>query len=620
MCGIAGYFSFQHTNRSTIDQMVRALARRGPNGEGVWTDPAAGIALGHTRLSIIDLSSAGRQPMTHAEGRFWITFNGEIYNYMELRHELEAAGVVFVTHTDTEVILAGWNRWGSKLLERLRGMFAFALWDRHENRLVLARDRLGIKPLVWAEIAGGIVFASELRSLLASSLVAPVAAPQAVFDLLATGSVRQPGTALRGVQTLEPGTCMSVEGDGRRSAMRYWDAADAAAPLRRELAGQPYSENVRLVRQRLEEACRYHLVSDVPVGSFLSGGIDSTAVTALMAQAMPQKVKSFSVGFSNTGRVVHELDAARTAAEHIGCEHTEVVLTGQMVADSFDDLVRCMDQPSHDGTNTYFVSQAARRNVTVALSGLGGDELFAGYPHFVILQNATRRPPAATDRLLAILHRLRPNRFTHTSSIRCLAPAERFAELRRVLPDAAIAAAVAQPLRAAFNPGFLESAVQPQIDETQDILVQTALVECQQYLLNTLLHDADVMSMGHSMEVRPILLDHKLVELALALPATAKIRDGRTKAVLKDAVCDLLPPSLLTRPKSGFELPLGAWLKSDLRDRLHEALAAPLAKEFFQPQFLATCGAGLDEGNRTKLQWSVLMFLSWAREHGVHAG
>lgn len=356
--------------------------------------PSRLVAFGHTRLSIIDLSPAGRQPMMHGDGRFWITLNGEIYNYQELRRQLENEGAVFATHTDTEVILAAWARWGIDAVHRFRGMFAFGLWDRQERRLVLVRDRLGIKPLLWAEVPHGLVFASELKALLASGLVDPVLEPRGILDLLATGSVCQPGTMIRGVRNLEPGTCLVVEPDSRRESIRYWDAVASVTALRPELAKFSYADAVCMVRDRLEEACRYHLVADVRVGSFLSGGVDSTAITALMTRQMTEPVKSFSVGFENIGEFRHELDAARLAADHMGCDHTEVIISGRDVEDTFNDLIHTIDQPSHDGANTYFVSRAAHGNVKVVLSGLGGTSSLPD----ILTSLSCNRPPARCHR------------------------------------------------------------------------------------------------------------------------------------------------------------------------------------------------------------------------------
>jgi len=617
MCGIAGFLNKPGGDSSHVESMIHALSRRGPDDHGIWQDTAAGIALGHARLSIIDLSPAGHQPMTHGDGRLWITFNGEIYNYQELRRQLEDGGAVFATHTDTEVVLAAWARWGIHAVRRFRGMFAFGLWDRQERRLVLVRDRMGIKPLLWAEVPDGLVFASELKALLASGLVEPVLEPRGVLDLLATGSVCQPGTMIRGGQSLEPGTCLMVGPNARRESIRYWNAAASVAALRPELAKLSYADGVHMVRDHLEEACRYHLVADVRVGSFLSGGVDSTAITALMARQMSEPVKSFSVGFESTGELRHELDAARLAASHIGCEHTEVIVTDRDVDDVFDDLVRTIDQPSSDGANTYFVSRAARADVKVTLSGLGGDELFAGYPHFAVLQAASRPMPSWVDGLLGMVHRLRPNRWTHPAALRRMSVPRRYAQLRRGLSDGDLAAALTTPLQACFRPGFVEEHLRPLVDESFEPLSQVSLLECRHYLLDTLLRDADAMSMGHGLEVRPVMLDHVLVEHALALPPGFKIRDGRHKAVLKDAVMDLLPPGLLTRPKTGFELPLGHWIRTVLGERLRMALDGSAARALFQPAFLGGCLSRLDEPDVADLLWTLLVLLSWMDKYKI---
>jgi asparagine synthase (glutamine-hydrolysing) len=613
MCGIAGILG-ENASKDRIDRMLLAIARRGPDDRGDWVDPIAGIALGHTRLSIIDLSPLGHQPMTHGDGRYWITFNGEIYNYKELRRELEAEGSSFDSNTDTEIILAAFARWGERCIDRMRGMFAFALWDRRERRLCLVRDRLGIKPLLWAETRNGVVFASELKAMLASGLIEPVVEYQALFDILATGSVCQPRTIIKGIHSLTPGTILTVDASGIRSNRRYWDVAQASALLRPILAKLSYDDSVQLIRDKLEEACRYHLIADVPVGSFLSGGIDSTSVTALMSHYTSAKVKSFCVGFENNDEAQHELRFARIAADYIGSDHTEVIISGKDVSESFDDLIEVIDQPSYDGTNTYFVSRAAGASVKVTLSGLGGDEIFAGYPQFKTFQHAASRNANFFDRVLNQLHQLRPNHLTLPSAIRSLTNPRRYASIRRMLNDSTIAESLTPQMRHHFQPDFLEQYIRPMIDETIDTISQMSLVECQDYLLNVQLRDVDAMGMGHGLEVRPVLLDHVLVEHALALPPEAKVRRGRQKAVFVDAVRDIFPPDLITRPKKGFELPLGMWLRTELRDRVLASLDSSWCRAVFQPSFLADRAKHIDDPREAPLLWTMLIFVSWAEK------
>ena len=307
--------------------------------------------------------------------------------------------------------------------------------------------------------------------------------------------------------------------------------------------------------------------------------------------------------------------AARLAAGYIGCEHTEIVLSGWDIAEAFDDLICAIDQPSHDGTNTYFVSRLASQSVRVVLSGLGGDEFFAGYPHFAWLQQAAERKTRWPDLVLSTLHTLRPNRFTRLAQVRRQKLEQRYASVRRNSSDAAIAAAVADPLLVNFRPSFLETYVTPFINETIDPVSQVSLVEQHHYLRNTLLRDADAMSMGNGLEVRPVLLDHALVEYALALSPSMKLRDGRGKAILVEAVRDLLPPELLSRPKAGFVLPQGSWLRTVLRDRLLDCLNSPRARQMFSPSFLAGEKINFEQGRGTKRLWTLLILISWADKY-----
>ncbi len=614
MCGIAGIIG-ANADAGRVEKMVAAMSRRGPDDCGVWGGGEAGAALGHARLSIIDLSSAGHQPMSTRDGRYWMVFNGEIYNYLEIRKGLELDGHNFFSNSDSEVVLAAFRKWGQSCLQSLRGMFAFAIWDTSSRSLFLARDRMGIKPLVWAETAGGFLFASGINAMLASGLLARTVDPESLFDLLATGSVCQPKTIIKGVESLGPGTCMRVTEGGVRTVTRYWNPNSAIAALRPELQQLSYSELVSLTSKKLEDACRAHLIADVQVGSFLSGGIDSTSVTALMSRNMTKPVKSFSLGFECTHEMENELDAAKLAAQHIGCDHTEIILRGEDVAESFSDLIRMIDQPSYDGTNTYFVSKAASQQVKVALSGLGGDELFAGYPHFSLLESASLRRKNIFDAVLSSINSLRPNRWTYPAAIRCMSTVQRYASLRRILSDDDIFLGISTSLESNFKPGFIEAFVSPLLDRSLDSISTTCLFECNHYLVNTLLRDADAMSMAHSLEVRPVMLDHILVEHALALPSEVKVRNGEHKAILVDAVRDLLPAGLLSRPKTGFTLPLGTWLKTTLRQRLVASLNSPLARSLFQIDFLNKRLQGIDDATESRLLWMIFILVSWAEEH-----
>jgi asparagine synthase (glutamine-hydrolysing) len=616
MCGIAGVRGTGA--REALPGMLGAIAHRGPDDAGTYFDDAAGIGLAHRRLSIIDTSPAGHQPMEW--GGLRIVYNGEVYNYGALRAELEAAGCTFRSHTDTEVILAGYARWGADVLPRLRGMFAFAVWDEAAGELFLARDRFGIKPLYHGTFGGTFLFASELASLLASGRVPRVADPQAVWDYLSHGAVPQPRTIVQGVQALPAGHWMRVRGADVQ-LQRWWDIEEATRTERRALADIGYDEAVAGVRQRLDEATRLHLIADVPVGAFLSGGIDSTLVVGLMSRLAGHPIRTYSVGFGDSHAALSELKWARLAAERFGADHTEVVVTGEDAARVFGRVVEAIDQPSVDGTNTWLVSEAARAGVTVALSGLGGDELFAGYPHFHRLQRMARMAPAgvpAARALAGSAGAFLPGRWRMPLQAFVAPPAERLSQLRRLMSDGERARAVAPALRRALAPERGPGRHAASLREGLDAVGQVSYTEVAGYLRDTLLRDADAMSMAHSLEVRPVLLDHGLAEYAFALPSRFKLHGRQGKRVLIDAAADVLPREIVERPKMGFELPLTAWLKTTLRPRVRDLLASPSARALFAPSFLRALEAEADGGrSRGNGLWAYTVLLAYLEHHGL---
>ena len=398
MCGIAG--TIGRADAAVISAMTAALRHRGPDDGGTRLDPGGAFAFGHRRLAIIDLSAAGQQPMSWAEGRFWITYNGEIYNYRELRRELEARGCVFRTRTDTEVLLAAYATWGEDCLRRLRGMFAFAIADGATRRVFLARDRFGVKPLLYVESPGLLLFASELRAFTAAGQVPQQIDREAVWHYLSFGSIPPPRTIFQGVRSLLPGHAMTVGFDARLlRAWRWWDIATASQVHTETVARLDFPRAAAALRGQLEEATRYHLVADVPVGAFLSGGVDSAAMVALMRHHVTDPIRTFTVAFGEQHRDLSEAEPAAQTARALGTQHQEVTVTDAEAATSFDALLDALDQPSLDGANTWFVARAAAAQVKVVLTGLGGDELFAGYPHFRRHQLAARLRAACGGRL-----------------------------------------------------------------------------------------------------------------------------------------------------------------------------------------------------------------------------
>ncbi len=616
MCGIAGIKGNGDLSQSILP-MVKAMHRRGPDDTGIWHSEDRTLALGHARLSIIDLSSGGHQPMSLESGRYTLVFNGEIFNYNDLKSELIADGYSFRTSSDTEVILVGWQAWGLSLVKRLRGMFAFALWDEQEKDLYLVRDRMGIKPLLFANSNGYLVFGSTLDAVLASGKVKKRLSREGLCDLLSLGSVIQPRTLIEGVRSLDPGTILHVRKNGTSESVRYWDM-ERNDELARELSALSYTEQVSRLQTTLEEASRYHMIADVKIGSFLSGGVDSSAITALMARLSDKPIASFSIGFENRKNLENELTEAAEAAKYLGCDHHELILNGRMVEQYLDDFVSVIDQPSYDGINTYWVSKMAGSSVKVALSGLGGDELFAGYGHFAW----PTVYPSQESRLKPIQNLYRGNSLRwarlYELYMKLAGGHGRLATLRRLGYNADLVKNINPTYRLPLqDEDWVVKAMKQQgIADSTDFRNITRY-ECRSYLLNTLLRDADALSMGHSLEVRPVFLDNELVEFALALPDTAKVRDGRYKAILKDACKDYLPAGFFDRKKKGFTLPTVAWLQSEMKGRLMSNLNSPEASKLFSECYLQKeLPKQVAQGNGLNA-WMIMILLEWIRAKGI---
>jgi asparagine synthase (glutamine-hydrolysing) len=581
--------------------MVEAMRHRGPDDRGDIADGPA--HLGMARLAILDVSAAGHQPMDNAAGDVWIVYNGETYNFAEERDLLRARGATFRSGSDTEVVLRLYETYGDAFLTRLRGMFALAIYDRRggpgRERLLLARDPLGIKPLLVAFTGGGCVFASEIKALLAGGLVARDIDPVGLRLLLTFGSVYQPRTMLKGVSMLPPGHKMVLAGGGVQE-QPFWRPAPNRRP---EVEKASYAEQVEALQAALEDSVARHMVSDVPLGAFLSGGVDSSTLVALMARRAGRRLKTFSVGFEAEGRPIDESGEARATAEQVGADHTHVVVTGRDVTEGIGAIARGLDQPSVDGVNSYFVSMAARRGMTVAISGTGGDELFAGYPWFRYMAAYERQMNAAGpfDRLsegpLAAmaghpwfdgmmrgprrwrLARWRERGFLHRYAV-CYGVFGEWGALRLLCQGAHAAAQAGRSPARDIRAG--------------DLLPRGRAVErvsalcLRGYTANQLLRDIDAVSMAHSLEVRVPFLDVPMVDLALSLPPETKLgpvtgaerehvtyNESGTKRILLDVSRRVLGRDLGCQPKRGFAMPFEAWLRGPLRPVLMETTSRP---------------------------------------------
>jgi len=571
MCGIAGvYAPDERRAQAAVAAMTRQLEHRGPDDGGIETiRTVAGqvLVLGFRRLAIIDLSPAGHQPMHDPVTGNWLVFNGEIYNFRELRAELNQLGETdWRSATDTEVILKAYRRLGERCVERLSGMFAFALWDSNRQRLLLARDRLGIKPLYYAQVSNALVFASEVRALLTSGLVAPDPCLEAVDSYLELGAVQDPLTIVQGVRSVEAGSIMTADPNafGKR---HYWDLALAQGGA--EDVTEPAA--VARVHELLQTAVARHLIADVPLGVFLSGGMDSSALVVLSRMVGQEQVRTVSVVFDEPE--CSEEVYSRLVAKTFGTDHTELRLSATDLRDDVEPALAAADQPTVDGVNTYIVAQAARHEgLKVVLSGLGGDEIFAGYASF-------RWGP-------------RLKRFQHLNPLirRPLAEAVGWIGARNdgwaKVADWLSGNAGGHPyflMRQLFGPAAREELIghctngrggtfEPTLNGQHDPVNEIARFELSYYMRNMLLRDSDAMSMAHGLELRVPMLDDALVEYVVKLPGRFKLAHGQLKPLLAKALSREIPPEIAGRSKSGFTLPFQFWLNGPLCREVEEVL------------------------------------------------
>lgn len=640
MCGIAGFLD--PDQRAGEDELKRVAARmagalhhRGPDAHGVWVEPASGIALGHARLSIIDLSSAGAQPMSSASERYVLSYNGEVYNAAELRAELEQEGHRFRGRSDTEVIVEGFSAWGVvKTIERLIGMFAFSVFDRKEKVLTLVRDRLGIKPLYWGQLDGRIAFASELKALACLPGFPPDIDRDALAAYLCTGYVPAPASIYRGISKLEAGTMLEVRADGGVRSHPYWSALDVAVrgqslPLK---VGE--TEAVAELEALLTDAVTRRMVADVPLGVFLSGGIDSSTVAALMQANFQKPIRSFSIGFEEAA--YNEADAAKAVAHHLGTDHTELYVSGTEALSVVPKLPQIYDEPFADVSQipTFLVSEMTRKHVTVALSGDGGDELFAGYNRYaqgLRAARAFRQLPGPLPRAISqLLSLASPSTWDSVfavlpAGIRPRQAGDKLHKLASVL--GADAADYYRVLISSWAEAWVlvDGVARPELapfaevarDRFKTEVGWMQYVDMVTYLPDDVLTKVDRASMAVSLEARVPLLDHRVVEFAWRLPEKLKIRQGQGKWLLRQLLCKYVPKKLVKRPKMGFGVPIDAWLRGPLKDWASDLLD-PVAMGqagFVDPAPIHAKWAEHLSGRRNwqHFLWNVLMFEAWRR-------
>lgn len=637
MCGIAGLWNAAEPTE--LEAVARAMAdaveHRGPDGSGVWVERSAALAFSHRRLAIQDLSDAGAQPMRSRSGRYVITYNGEVYNFPALRRELEGLGHPFAGGSDTEVMLAAVEEWGlHRALERFVGMFAFALWDARERRLHLVRDRLGIKPLYYARLAGGLLFGSDLASFHRVSRFVPEIDRDVLALYFRYACV--PGTRciFRGCAKVAPGTVLSFSAaDAEPREQTFWSAQEAARRGLAERVEMPSREATDRVEAALAQAIEDRRVADVPLGVFLSGGIDSSTVTALMQRDRSERVRTFSIGFREDA--YDEARDARLVAAHLGTDHTELVLTPKDAMDAIPDLAGVYREPFADSSQlpTLLVCRLARREVTVVLSGDGGDEVFGGYNRHLWAPRVWRLlrtlPPAA--RHVAARGLATPSAAEwdavadRVPLFRVRTPGDKVHKLAgllgaRDLDDLYRRLTSIWQEPSSLVLGASEPAVSVPSLEGGSVAEQLMLRDLVGYLADDILTKVDRASMSVALEVRVPLLDHRVVELAWSLPESAKIDGGVGKRVLRDVLARHVQPELIDRPKMGFGVPIDAWLRGPLREWAEALLdRSRLRREgWLDADAVARCWEDhlAERGTRQHQLWAVLMFQAWLEAEG----
>ncbi len=638
MCGITGFIDCradwgQGKLYAQTQRMAATLMHRGPDKSGVWLDPSVSIGIGHSRLSVIDLSEAGHQPMVSRSQRFVFSYNGELYNADELRCDLRTQGCQFRGYSDTEVFLEACAVWGvEQTLARAIGMFAFALWDREERRLTLARDRLGIKPLYWLKQGGLFAFGSELRALRAHNGWNAELNRDALALYVRHSYFPSPYTVYRDVQHLPPGTVLTYEPGGEPKIRPYWSLAKVAQEGQQNPFDGTEEEAVRELEALLSDAVTCRMVADVPLGAFLSGGYDSSTVAALMQANSSKPVRTFSIGFYE--KAYNEAHHAKAVASHLGTEHTEFYVSPEETRNVIPKIPEIFDEPFSDSSQipTYLVSALARDHVTVALSGDGGDELFAGYNRYAqgdIFRRYIKRVPQVARRIgTSSLQAFSPALWdkcfkTIPSKWRPALVGEKIHKLASVLGEDGdgyfvkltsqwqnpedIVIGAEEPITLVTDPNITQI--------VPDFVERMQYRDTLTYLPGDILTKVDRTSMAVALEARVPLLDHRVVEYAWRLPLSLKLRKGERKWILRQVLYKYLPPPLVDRPKMGFGVPIDAWLKGPLRDWAEDLLSEHALRDtgVLNPAPIRTCWSQHLSGMRNSQHaiWSVLMFQAW---------
>ena len=626
MCGLTGFLLHGQIHvedaKNRLAAMVQTVDYRGPDDNGVWSNGKAG--LGFARLSIIDLSSAGHQPMSVLDGKVWLTFNGEIYNFQLIRKELESCGHKFRSRSDSEVILCGYLEWGDAVLERLRGMFALAIWDGRVNQLLLARDRIGKKPLVYMQTSEGLFFGSEIKTILAWPGIKREANLDAIHQFFSYQYVPAPQTAFSNIKKIPPGHKMIVQVDaqgkiGPSLITRYWQLKQPR-PIDSSLSEDDASKELI---HRLEEAVRIRMIADVPLGAFLSGGVDSSAVVAMMARQSSQAIKTFSIGFENAE--YDETKYAQMVADRYATDHHVFIVQPDAI-EALPKLVHHYNEPFADSSAvpSFYLAELASKHVTVALNGDGGDEAFMGYGRYRSMQSISRfdHLPKVLRYLGAkVVKRLpipgwkkkRRRKFAQQLQFEQLSSAQRYAFTITAFSDEHKTQGYGDALRT-YNSSAL-NLLDPYFEQAENLVTGANWADIYVYLPDDLMVKVDIATMAHSLESRSPMLDHVFMEWASTLPQNLVLGKQETKAIFKKAMEPFLPKEVLYRPKMGFGCPVDHWFRNELKEMAYDLLLSPkfLSRGIMQQGFVKNlldkhCAGQADHSTRL---WSLLMLELW---------
>ena len=639
MCGLTGFWNKssswgEEKCQSLLRQMADKIKSRGPDSQGVWYDKTSGIGFAHRRLSIVDLSSTGQQPMHSSSGNYVIAYNGEIYNANDIRKELEINGIQFRGHSDTEVLLEGCEYWGVEaMLSRCIGMFAFALWDRKRRRLTLARDRVGIKPLYWGKCNGVWYFGSQPKSIIANPNFDVKVNRDVMSRFIQYAYVAAPDCIYNGLQQLRPGHLVHIDENNDTNIIRYWDLPNIALLKSDRITEASYTDLVDELETLLLDAVERRMIADVPLGAFLSGGVDSSLVVALMQACSAQKVRTFSIGFKEKG--FNEAEYASDVSRHLGTDHTEMYVNHHQVLELIPRITEAYDEPFGDSSQlpTQMLCSLTRKEVTVALSGDGGDELFAGYNRYLVsehLRKGYANVPRSLRKLSAgFLRSIKPSVWNSIGKLipRGKRPAmlgdklhklagviglDTFEQVYPALLEFWPHTIVSGTDRPDSPIGWIEGAA-----AISDTTMRMQLMDMLSYLPDDILTKVDRASMDVSLEARVPLLDHRIVEFSLGLPKSAKLINGKGKLILRDVLDRYVPRKLIERPKMGFGVPLDTWLRGPLRDWA-EDLLDPISlrdDDMFDVEPIRRRWDEHLSGQRNWQYslWNVLMAQSWRR-------